>query len=110
MQIPQELSSLTPFLSRAAELKKIEPIVSYYCSFYAAQQAISLSSKSTECQTFLMSLLDDLEKEKSILLIQNEDIMTNDLVGFAHVSNFAYKVFSTADNEDRSGNSTKYYI
>jgi vacuolar protein sorting-associated protein VTA1 len=57
-----------------------------------------------------MNSLDDLEKEKSALLLQNEDIMTNDLVGFAHVSNFAYKVFSLADNEDRSGASSKYFF
>ena len=107
MQVPIELSNITPFLSRASELKSREPIVAYYCTFYAAQMAISASSKSSLCQTFLMNLLDDLEKEKSILMEQYQDIMNNDLVGFAHVSNFAFKVFMSADNEDRAGMSSK---
>lgn len=107
MQVPDELSSITPFLSRATELKTREPIISYYCSFYAAQLAISVASKSSQCQSFLMNLLDELEKEKSSLILQYEDIMSNDLVGFAHVSNFAYKVFMTADNEDRASKSSR---
>ena len=108
MQVPTQLSNITPFLSRASELHSREPIISYYCTFYAAQLAIS-SSKSSECQTFLMTLLDDLEKEKLILNQQYPDIMDNDLVGFAHVSNFAFKVFMTADNEDRAGKSSRYF-
>ena len=107
MEIPSELSAITPFLSRATELKIREPIISYYCSFYAAQLALSSNAKSSDSQNFLLNLLDDLEKIKADLILKYEDILTNDLVGFAHVSNFALKVFLTADNEDRSGKSSR---
>lgn len=38
-------------------------------------------------------------------MAQFEEI-SNDLVGYAHVQNFAMKIFLNADNEDRAGNAS----
>ena len=43
---------------------------------------------------------------KGTLGADNEAI-TNDLVGYAHIENFALKVFFNADNEDRAGKASK---
>lgn len=39
--------------------------------------------------------------------IGENEAITDDLVGYAHVENFALKIFINADNEDRSGKSSK---
>ena len=36
----------------------------------------------------------------------NEAIL-NDVVGYAHIENFALKIFVNADNEDRAGKASK---
>jgi vacuolar protein sorting-associated protein VTA1 len=36
--------------------------------------------------------------------------MKSDVVALAHIENFALKVFSNADNEDRAGLATKYFL
>jgi vacuolar protein sorting-associated protein VTA1 len=40
----------------------------------------------------------------------NNEAITNDTIGYAHIENFALKIFISADNEDRTGNASKYYI
>ncbi|CAO3668520.1 unnamed protein product [Rhizopus stolonifer] len=37
----------------------------------------------------------------------HNETITNDLVGYAHVENFALKIFLNADNEDRAGKANK---
>ncbi|KAJ3119605.1 hypothetical protein HK100_000238, partial [Physocladia obscura] len=90
-------------------------------NFYAAKQAIEINAKDNDSQLFLLNLLDILEavgyfirddrfKVKSNIQThemeqekakfgQNEAI-TNDVVGYAHVENFALKIFLSADTED----------
>ena len=58
----EDFKFIQPFLQRATELKTREPIISYYCNFYAAKLAIESPVKTKESQVFLMGLLDDLEK------------------------------------------------
>jgi vacuolar protein sorting-associated protein VTA1 len=62
IQTPDELKFINQYLQRAQELEKIEPVVSYYCRYYAARQAIDRGAKSPESQAFLVGLLDKLEQ------------------------------------------------
>lgn len=39
--------------------------------------------------------------------LASNDAVTDDAAGSAYIENFALKVFVGADNEDRSGNSTR---
>ncbi|KAI7884174.1 DUF605-domain-containing protein, partial [Lichtheimia hyalospora FSU 10163] len=105
MEVPPDLKYIVPYIQRAQELAGREPIVSYYAQYYAATLAISRGPKNKETNTYLSQLLDQLEQTKASFG-QNEAI-TNDLVGYAHIENFALKVFMNADNEDRAGKASK---
>ncbi|KAK0208765.1 Vta1 like-domain-containing protein [Desarmillaria ectypa] len=103
--VPPELKSLTPYLQRADELKTKEPVMAYWCTYYAAQVGIGLKSKSVPCRDFLFELLGLLETMK-------EEIGPNDAIDMeaasaAYVENFALRVFNFADNEDRKGQTTR---
>ncbi|KAF9902908.1 hypothetical protein EC991_004380 [Linnemannia zychae] len=99
--VPEALKSITPFLQRAAQLQEREPVVSYYSNYYAAKLAIQKASKDNSCRPFIVELLDVLEKQRKDM--GDNEAITSELVGYAHVENFAIKIFSKADDEDRAG-------
>ncbi|KAJ3399631.1 hypothetical protein CcCBS67573_g02716 [Chytriomyces confervae] len=103
--VPEPLKGLVSFLQRAEELVTRDPIVSYYCYFYAAKQAIELNAKDNDSQMFMLALLDKLEAQKAAM--GHNEALSNDVVGYAHVENFALKIFTSADNEDRAGKASK---
>ncbi|KAF8743665.1 hypothetical protein AX14_001201 [Amanita brunnescens Koide BX004] len=101
----QELKPIVPFLQRAHEVRQQHPIIAYWCAYYAAQQGIAIQAKDASSRLFLFSLLDLLEKMKQE--IEPIDAIDNEAAGCAYVENFALRVFSLADNEDRQGNATR---
>ncbi|KAF9041747.1 hypothetical protein BDZ89DRAFT_944490 [Hymenopellis radicata] len=104
--IPPALKSVTPYLQRADELKGKEPIMSYWCTYYAAQVGIALNVKETSSRVFLFDLLGLLESMKEA--IGPNDAIDVEAASAAYVENFAVKVFSMADNEDRKGAATRH--
>ncbi|TFK36974.1 Vta1 like-domain-containing protein [Crucibulum laeve] len=103
--VSSELKPITPYLQRADELKTQEPIVAYWCAYYAAQVGISIKARDAPSRELLLALLGLLERLK-------EEIGPNDAIDMeaasaAYVENFALKVFSMADNEDRAGRSSR---
>ncbi len=103
--IPTELNNLKPFLLRGTEVRKAEPIITYYCYYFAVQQALELKTRSKESNVFLFKLMDELEKMKKELA--GNECITNESVGYSYFENFALKIFLKADNEDRSGQASK---
>ncbi|KAK0481714.1 Vta1 like-domain-containing protein [Armillaria novae-zelandiae] len=103
--VPPELKSLTPYLQRADELKMKEPVVAYWCAYYAAQVGIGLKAKAIPCRNFLFELLGLLESMKQE--IGPTDAIDIEAASAAYVENFALRVFNLADNEDRKGRSTR---
>ncbi|EGN93142.1 hypothetical protein SERLA73DRAFT_190014 [Serpula lacrymans var. lacrymans S7.3] len=103
--IPAELKSISPYLQRADELVKKDPVVAYWCAYYAAQVGISLKIKDTPSRNLLFELLAVLERLKKE--IGPNDAVDIENVSAAYVENFALKVFSMADNEDRKGEATR---
>ncbi|RDX50470.1 DUF605-domain-containing protein [Lentinus brumalis] len=103
--IPPELKAITPYLQRADELQKNDPVVSYWCAYYAAQQGIALKVKDSAARHFLFDLLGLLERMKTDL--GPNDAVHDEPASAAYVENFALRVFAGADNEDRSGNITR---
>nr|XP_006008177.2 PREDICTED: vacuolar protein sorting-associated protein VTA1 homolog [Latimeria chalumnae] len=69
---------------------------------------MKLDSKSPECRKFLSKLMDQLETMKKQL--SDNDSITQEVVGNAHVENYALKMFLYADNEDRAGRFHKNMI
>ncbi|KAI0814797.1 Vta1 like-domain-containing protein [Irpex lacteus] len=103
--VPAELKPITPYLQRAEEVKATDPIIAYWCAYHAAQIGISLKVKEPNARTFLFNLLGTLEALKAD--IGPNDAIDDESASSAYVENFALRVFSMADNEDRKGNATR---
>ncbi|XP_077221248.1 protein HOMOLOG OF MAMMALIAN LYST-INTERACTING PROTEIN 5-like isoform X2 [Tasmannia lanceolata] len=88
---------LLPYLQRADELQKHEPLVAYYCRLYAMERGLIIPQKERTKTTnsLLISLMKQLEKDKKSLKLGPDD--------YLHVEGFASNVFSKADKQDRAG-------
>ncbi|KAG6814128.1 hypothetical protein H0H92_002123 [Tricholoma furcatifolium] len=103
--IPAPLKPITPFLQRANELRNQDFVMTYWCAYHAAQLGISLSAKDEDSRGLLFKLLGFLEGLKNE--IGPSEAVNNQSVSAAYVENFALKVFTMADNEDRAGSATR---
>ncbi|XP_030905685.1 vacuolar protein sorting-associated protein VTA1 homolog isoform X2 [Melopsittacus undulatus] len=106
--LPPQFKSIQHHLRTAQELDKREPVVAYYCRLYAMQTGMKIDSKTPECRKFLSKLMDQLEAMKK--QFGDNEAITQDIVGSAHVENYALKMFLYADNEDRAGQFHKNMI
>ncbi|CAI5770216.1 vacuolar protein sorting-associated protein VTA1 homolog isoform X1 [Podarcis muralis] len=106
--LPPQFKPIQHFLRTAQELDKREPVVAYYCRLYAMQTGMKIDSKNPECRKFLCKLMDQLEATKKQL--GDNEAITQEIVGCAHVENYALKMFLYADNEDRAGQFHKNMI
>ncbi|XP_065536780.1 vacuolar protein sorting-associated protein VTA1 homolog isoform X3 [Lathamus discolor] len=106
--LPSQFKSIQHHLRTAQELDKREPVVAYYCRLYAMQTGMKIDSKTPECRKFLSKLMDQLEAMKK--QFGDNEAITQDIVGSAHVENYALKMFLYADNEDRAGQFHKNMI
>ncbi|URE41288.1 hypothetical protein MUK42_06983 [Musa troglodytarum] len=88
---------LLPYLQRADELQKHEPLVAYYCRFYAMERGLKIPQKDRTKTTnaLLISLINQLEKDKKSLKLGPDDSL--------YVEGFASNVFAKADKQDRAG-------
>nr|SVE92733.1 EOG090X0GPB [Megafenestra aurita] len=68
------------------------------CRLHALQQGLTLK-KAKEDMTFLLALMDWLEKTKQEM--KSHEIISDEIVAQAHIENIAVKLFNWADNEDR---------
>lgn len=99
------LKAVAPFLQRAEELVEREPVIAYWCAYYAAQVGISLKAKDAASRTLLFGLLTALERLKNE--IGPNDAIDIEAASAAYVENFALKVFQSVDDEDRAGRANK---
>ena len=67
--------------------------------FYAVQLGLQIDKSSQEAKVILFSILDWLEKRKKEL---NDDAINNESVAEAHIENYAVKIFSWADGQERN--------
>ncbi|KAL9253270.1 HOMOLOG OF MAMMALIAN LYST-INTERACTING PROTEIN 5-like protein [Drosera capensis] len=88
---------LLPYLQRADELQKHEPLVAYYCRLYAMERGLKIpqSGRTKTTNSILVSLMNQLEKDKKSLKLSPDDHL--------HLEGFALNVFAKADKEDRAG-------
>ncbi|KZT05846.1 DUF605-domain-containing protein [Laetiporus sulphureus 93-53] len=103
--VPPELKSISPYLQRAEELASQDAVVAYWCACYAAQLGIAAKAKEPASRKFLFDLLDILEKMKAQM--SSNDAIEDEAAASAYVENFALKLFTMADNEDRRGEATR---
>ncbi|KDP39199.1 hypothetical protein JCGZ_00956 [Jatropha curcas] len=88
---------LLPYLQRADELQKHDPLVAYYCRLYAMEKGLKIpqAERTKTTNSLLISLMNQLEKDKKSLKLGPEDNL--------HVEGFALSVFAKADKQDRAG-------
>ncbi|CAK9183368.1 unnamed protein product [Ilex paraguariensis] len=88
---------LLPYLQRADELQKHEPLVAYYCRLYAMERGLTIpqAERTKTTNALLISLMKQLEKDKKSLKLSPDDHL--------HLEGFALNVFAKADKQDRSG-------
>eukprot|EP00542_Grammatophora_oceanica_P019192 CAMPEP_0194028640 /NCGR_PEP_ID=MMETSP0009_2-20130614/2559_1 /TAXON_ID=210454 /ORGANISM="Grammatophora oceanica, Strain CCMP 410" /LENGTH=337 /DNA_ID=CAMNT_0038668085 /DNA_START=113 /DNA_END=1129 /DNA_ORIENTATION=+ len=101
LSVPPELKKVTPFIRRAEELDKDKSnaesrLVAYYCRQYAVSVGIP-GATSPEGKKALGTILNDLEKEKTVMAQFNRDESQY------LCRQFADKIFEKADAEDRAG-------
>ncbi|XP_061176293.1 vacuolar protein sorting-associated protein VTA1 homolog [Saccostrea echinata] len=106
--LPAKLKPIGHYIKTAIEHDKRDPVVAYYCRFYAVKKGIEIDSSSPECKSYLLGLMDYLEKQKQAA--PEDSPIKNEVVGQAHVENYALKVFLYADNEDRAGRHNKNVV
>ncbi|KAK4363907.1 hypothetical protein RND71_015265 [Anisodus tanguticus] len=88
---------LLPYLQRADELQKHEPLVAYYCRLYAMERGLKIpqSDRTKTTNSLLVSLMKQLEKDKMSVKLGPDDHL--------HLEGFALNVFAKADKQDRTG-------
>ncbi|EIN13951.1 DUF605-domain-containing protein [Punctularia strigosozonata HHB-11173 SS5] len=109
-ELPTELKSILPFLQRAEEVRKAEPVIAYWSTYHAAQLGIGLKAKSPASRSFLGELLGVLEGMKSAIAVENPEAVEtieSESASAAYVENFALKLFESADDADRTGSATR---
>ncbi|KAF3484127.1 uncharacterized protein GIQ15_03451 [Arthroderma uncinatum] len=106
--IPAGLKSadISRFLTRAAQLEKAKPAISYWCNFWVVTQILAknLHNSDEECLKYTTDLMDKLEKFKKEHA--GDDTITDDTVGKAYVEQFALETFQRADNAVRANKAT----
>ncbi|XP_045196146.2 vacuolar protein sorting-associated protein VTA1 homolog [Mercenaria mercenaria] len=105
--LPPQLKAIQHYLKTATEHDKRDPVVAYYCRLYALQNGMEIDKKSPECRTFHVALMDYLERVKKE---NDSESIHNEVVGQAHMENYALKVFLFADNEDRAARFNKNVV
>ncbi|RMY63385.1 hypothetical protein D0863_10585 [Hortaea werneckii] len=95
------------FATRAAQLEKYRPIVTYWCEYYILQHILNRSLHTTdpECQSYAISLMDKLEAAKSAN--SANDAITDDVAAKAYMENFALDTFTRGDEAQRSNTVTR---
>ncbi|VVC29069.1 Vacuolar protein sorting-associate protein Vta1/Callose synthase, N-terminal domain [Cinara cedri] len=107
-ECPETLKKIQHYLKIASEHDAKDPIISYWCRLYALQTALTLDKSSKEAKTFLVSLMDWLEKQK--VFLKENDMITNETAAQAHFENYAIKLFNIADGLDHQANYNKNII
>lgn len=105
---PDSLRVVQPYLKTAVEHDERNPVISYWCRIYALQTALTIDKKSAEAKTFLLPLMDWLEKTKRSS--GNNELITSEAAAQAYVENYALKLFIWSDNMDRSGTFNKNVV
>ena len=106
--IPASLKPISHHLKAATEHQTRDPVVAYWCRLCALQTAMKLDKSSKEATAVLLPLMDWLEKEKKVLA--SNEAVSNEVVASAHLENYALKLFSWADKEDRASRFNKNVV
>ena len=103
MTLDQVQRQVKPFLARADEMESRNPLVSFYCRVYVAEQLVELRKEETidGLDMILLQVMDAAERVKATI----PGGVPED--GPKQMEDFALFVFTGADDEDRTGTITE---
>lgn len=104
-EAPIQLKNIQSFMKVALDIQAINPVVSYWLRLYSIELALKTDKNSPESKSFLSSLIIWLEKFKQSH--KDNEAVSNETVGQAHMENFVVSLFTKADTLDRSGVANK---
>ncbi|XP_031618384.1 vacuolar protein sorting-associated protein VTA1 homolog [Contarinia nasturtii] len=105
---PGNLKPIAHFLKTALEHDDRDPVVAYWCRLYALQTGLKLSAKQPDETVLFIAIMDWLEKFKK--QHHDNEAVTNDIVAQAYLENYALKLFTYADQQDRAANFNKNVV
>ncbi|CDK26877.1 unnamed protein product [Kuraishia capsulata CBS 1993] len=111
--IPPSVAKLVkPLIQRATEVQQLDPSISYFCKFHAADLILTqgLHKESAEVATLAMELLDDVESIKKEASPEVLEIINSKEAGYAHVEQFGVAVFNRAFLDVRDHHTTRATI
>ncbi|KAF3905965.1 hypothetical protein ABW21_db0202638 [Orbilia brochopaga] len=104
--IPPSLKAVAPFIVKAHQMEKADPVISYFCYVYTVQQALAKGlTKSPEGMTYTGQVMDTLEQRRAEL--SDHEAVADDVVGKVYVEQFANKIFNNAENAQNARKCTK---
>ena len=106
--LPPVLKPIGHQLKAATEHSNRDPVVTYWCRLAALQSGMKLDKSSKESLAVLLPLMDWLETEKKAM--KENEAIAHEVVGSAHVENYAIKLFGWADKEDRAARFNKNVV
>lgn len=111
--VPPVLKIFNTFLLRSRELEQADPVISYYCKFYVAEEILGRNlhrTSDTSVTDFVGSLMDELEEMRSenpkLASEEGQAILADDDVAKSYVEGFALNVFANADKDVYNKTST----
>lgn len=106
---PPSLKGIQHYLKTASEHDTRDPVVAYWCRLHALQTGLKITVNKTPEETkILMAIMDWLEEAKKVH--QHNEAITNDVAAQAHLENYALKLFTYADKQDREQNYGKNIV
>jgi vacuolar protein sorting-associated protein VTA1 len=107
--IPAKLKTadVQRFATRAAQLEKHRPVVSYWLDYFILQIILNkqLHTTDDEVQTYAIELMDKLEAFKTANA--SNDTVTDDLAAKVYMEQFALETFERADSAQRANKVTR---
>lgn len=102
---PAPLKAIQSYMRIAQDIDRVDPVVAYWARLYSTETALKIDRETPECKIFLTALISWLEKFKSSH--KDNEAVTNQTVGQAHMENFVVALFNKADTLDREGTANK---
>ncbi|XP_063532717.1 vacuolar protein sorting-associated protein VTA1 homolog [Cydia strobilella] len=108
-ECPPSLKSIQHYLKVATEHESRDPVIAYWCRLHALQVGLKATTKKTPEETkVLMALMDWLEEIKKSM--KDNEAISNEVAGQAHLENYALRLFLFADKADREQNYGKNMV
>ncbi|CAI4224125.1 unnamed protein product [Auanema sp. JU1783] len=104
-QVPPSLKSVGGYVKVANDSTDRDPVVYYWCLYYAVQQALKIDKSSKEALQFITGILSTLEAVKK--QYASVEAIHTEIVAQAHLENYALKLFNYADAREKNGQADK---